>query len=52
MTRKQLEQRLNELGVPTDDRKSNGGRVPDNCKYGAWVRKHDPIAFECALRDN
>jgi len=51
-TRKQYEEYLNEVGcLDGDDLKSNGGRVPDFCKYGAWMRKYDPIAFEIGLRE-
>lgn len=42
---------LNEVGTPDDDKKSNGGRVPDNCKYGSWLRRNDPIAFSAGYRD-
>ena len=50
-TKKDYEEYLNEIGSPEDDKKSNGGRVPDYCKYGSWVRKNDPIAFQVGLRD-
>ena len=36
---------LNEIGIPEDDKRSNGGRIPDHVKYGEWIRKNDPIAF-------
>ena len=36
---------LNEIGIPEDDKKSNGGRIPDHVKYGEWLQRHDPIAF-------
>ena len=36
---------LNEVGIPDDDKKSNGGRIPDNAEYGEWLRRNDPIAF-------
>lgn len=42
---------LNEVGTPDDDKKSNGGRVPDNCKYGSWLRRNDPIAFSVGYRE-
>ena len=42
---------LNEIGTPNEDLKSEGGRVPDNAKYGNWVRKHDPIAFNVGYRE-
>ncbi len=45
-TKSNYERYLNEIGTPEDDKKSNGGRIPDYCKYGSWTRKNDPIAFE------
>jgi len=51
MTRKDYVEWLNEVGTPRDDLKSEGGRVPDNAKYGEWVRKHDPIAFNIGFRE-
>ena len=45
-TKKDFEEYLNEIGTPEDDKKSNGGRIPDYCKYGTWLRKNDCIAFE------
>lgn len=42
---------LNELGIPEDDKASNGGRIPDNAQYGNWLRKHDPIAFNVGFRE-
>lgn len=50
-TRKEYEQYLNELVISSDEYKSNGGRVPDNAKYGTWLRKHDPIAFNAGYND-
>lgn len=50
-TRKQYVEYLNELGTPEDDLKSNGGRVPDTAKYGAWLRNNDPIAFEVGYQE-
>lgn len=44
-TRINYERYLNELDIPFHDQKSNGGRIPDYCKYGSWLRKNDPIAF-------
>lgn len=51
MTRKDFEEFLTELGCPDDDLKSNGGRVPDHCKYGSWLRRNDPIAFEVGYQE-
>lgn len=48
-TKKMYEEYLNEIGIPEDDKQSNGGRIPDYCNYGAWLRKNDPIAFNCGL---
>lgn len=50
-TRKEYTSWLNELGAPKDDLKSNGGRVPDHAKYGSWVRKNDPVAFNIGFRE-
>lgn len=41
----QYEKHLNDLGIPEDDKKENGGRINGWAKYGTWLRKHDPIAF-------
>lgn len=51
MTKKEYEEYLNELGTPEDDKKSNGGRIPDTSKYGNWLRRHDPIAFQVGYND-
>ena len=50
-TKRDYEEWLNELGAPEDDKKSNGGRVPDNCKYGSWLRRNDPIAFQVGFNE-
>ena len=42
---------LNELEIPFDDLKSNGGRIPDNSRYGTWLRRNDPIAFNVAFNE-
>lgn len=49
--KKQYEEYLNELGAPEDDKKSNGGRIPDHAKYGSWLRRNDTIAFEVGYRE-
>lgn len=36
---------LNTIGIPEDDKHSNGGRIPDHVKYGEWLKRNDPIAF-------
>lgn len=51
MTKELYEKYLNVIGCPENDKKSNGGRIPDGCKYGAWLRKYDPISFEVGLRE-
>jgi hypothetical protein len=40
------ERHLNHLGVPENDRKSKGGRIPDYVKYGTWIRVNEPEKFE------
>lgn len=47
----EYERVLNDIDVPWDECKSNGGRIPDHCKYGTWVRKHDPIAFQVGYNE-
>ena len=42
---------LNEIGIPEDDKKSNGGRIPDHCNYGVWLQRNDPIAFNVGFRE-
>jgi hypothetical protein len=42
---------LNEIGVPEDDKRSNGGRIPDHAQYGDWLRRNDPIAFTVGFQD-
>lgn len=51
MTKADYEEYLNELGIPEDDKRSNGGRIPDHCDYGGWLRRNDPIAFEVGYRE-
>ena len=51
MTRKQYEVYLNEQGIPHDDVKSEGGRVPDNAKYGSWLRRNDSVAFNVGYEE-
>jgi hypothetical protein len=50
-TRGNFEEYLNELEIPIDDKQSNGGRIPDNSKYGTWLRRNDPIAFHIAFTE-
>jgi len=44
---------LNELGTPSSDHPDNGGRVSRKMldKYGTWLRKNDPIAFEVGYNE-
>lgn len=51
LTKKEYEEYLNELEIPCDDLKSEGGRIPDGSKYGTWLRRNDPIAFEVGFQD-
>ena len=50
-TKQEFENYLNGFDVPEDDKKSNGGRVEDHAKYGSWLRRNDPIAFEVGYGD-
>jgi hypothetical protein len=50
-TRTAYEAYLNEIGIPEDDKRSNGGRIPDRAKYGTWLRNQDPIAFNAGYND-
>lgn len=45
MTKREYQEWLNELEIPVQDLKSNGGRIPDNAKLGDWMRRNDPVAF-------
>jgi len=51
VTKKDYEDWLNELGTPSEDTRSYGGRIPDNSKYGSWMRRNDPIAFNVGFRE-
>lgn len=51
MTKKEYEEYLNEVGIPDDDLKSAGGRIPDHANYGSWLRRNDPIAFQVGYND-
>ncbi len=50
-TQKAYQDYLNSFGVPKDDKKSEGGRIPDYAKYGNWLRKNDPIAFNVGYQE-
>jgi hypothetical protein len=49
--KRDYEEYLNDFPVPDHDAKSAGGRIPDNAKYGTWLRKNDPIAFNVGYSD-
>ena len=51
LSKKEFEQLLNEISIPADDLKSNGGRIPDKALYGSWLRRNDPILFNIAYRE-
>ncbi len=50
-SKNEYEKWLNELEVPFHDCKSNGGRIRDNAKYGSWIRRNDPIAFQVGYNE-
>lgn len=51
ITKKNYENYLNGFPIPEDDKKSNGGRIPDDAKYGTWLRKNDTIAFNVGYNE-
>lgn len=51
ITRQQCEEDLNEMGIPEDDKQSNGGRIPDDAQYGAWIRRNDPVMFNVYVNE-
>jgi hypothetical protein len=50
-TKHNYEKYLNEMGTPEDEKRSNGGRVPDCANYGGWLRINDPIAFNVGYQE-
>jgi hypothetical protein len=50
-TKADFEEWLNELGAPEGDLKSNGGRIPNGSKYGSWMRRNDPVAFNVGYQE-
>lgn len=42
---------LNEVGTPENELRSNGGVVPDDSKWGRWLRVRDPIRFNVEFND-
>lgn len=51
MTKQEYQESLNELPIPFEDQKSNGGRIPDHAKLGDWMRRNDPIAFQVGFQE-
>ncbi|MFO7979059.1 MAG: hypothetical protein R6U64_10410 [Bacteroidales bacterium] len=45
------ERHLNQSGIPDQDKKSNGGSIPDYVKYGTWLRVNDADLFEKTYRE-
>jgi antirestriction protein len=47
------EKYLNELGTPRTDHPDHGGRVSRSMvnKYGTWLRKNDPTAFDVGYNE-
>lgn len=51
-TKKEYENWVNEVPVADSDLRSLGGRIPDKTtKYGTWMRRNDPIAFEVGYQE-
>lgn len=52
-TKKDYERYLNELPASYEMCWIGGKNIFYNqrCKYGSYMRKHDPIAFECGFND-
>lgn len=42
---------LNQCGIPEEDKKSNGGRIPDKTQYGTWLKRNDPIMFQVGYNE-
>ena len=51
MNKPQYVKELNAIGTPFEDLRSNGGRIPDGAKYGVWLRRNDPIAFNVGFNE-
>lgn len=51
MSRKEFEMDLNRIGPPDDDSEQAGGRVPSGAKYGAWLRRNDPVMFDVGFHE-
>lgn len=52
MSKAEFEQYLNGVPVPADDQRELGGRIPAGAKYGTWLRRNDPIAFQVACNES
>ncbi len=39
------ERYLNQMGIPEERKKTNGGDIPDYVKYGTWLRVNEPEYF-------
>jgi len=50
-TEDEYEEYLNELGTPSADLESEGGRIPDSMPYGTWMRKNDQTAWNVGYQD-
>ena len=50
-TKAEYERWVNDVDIPDDDKKSNGGRIPDDAQYGTWLRRHDPVAFNVGYQE-
>lgn len=51
LTKENYERYVNDLPVPPDELKSNGGRIPDGAAYGTWLRRNDSIAFNIGYQE-
>jgi len=51
-TRQSYEEWLNDLGCPDDDMAPHGriSHIYIN-RYGTWLRRHDPIAFNVGFNE-
>lgn len=50
-TKAEYEDSINRIPVPFAECKSNGGRIPDHAKYGSWLRRNDPVAFQVGYNE-
>ena len=46
---KEVEEILNDMGTPDHEQVRVSRRMVN--RYGTWLRKHDPVAFNCAVQD-